>query len=265
MTPQKLRKSSFAIIRPVTFAGILVMLPLAGLPSWAKPPVQGAAEADHQEQKTSHPTPRTPDGKPDFSGVWNGPSEYLSTETADGQLPFTAAGKAAYQFNLNKATDPQALCILVGEPRADLDGEPFEIFQTPKRIGFLYEKNDSWRQVAVDRTQHPKDPEPSFFGDSVGTWEGDTLVVDVTGIKGLKIWGDNVGHPQSDSLHLVERWTRPDVDHLQVEMTLTDPKYYTKPLKITRKMVRQKYDLIENSCDEKHVREHPGFGVESKE
>jgi hypothetical protein len=210
------------------------------------------------------PTPRTPDGKPDLSGVWNGPGVYINRDFPEGRLPYTTAGEAAYQYNMTGAVDPQSLCIIIGQPRADLDAQPFEIIQTPKRVAFLYERDTNWRIIPVDGRQHPKEPEPSFFGDAVGSWDGDAFVVDLVGFKGDKVWTDNVGHPQSDSLHLIERWTRPDADHLQLDLTIDDPKYYTKSVKITRKLKLQKYELIEFSCDENNLdrsRLGPGLGT----
>ncbi len=210
------------------------------------------------------PTPRTLDGKPDLSGVWNGPGVYINRDFPDGKLPYTSAGETAYQHNMTKAVDPQSICIIIGQPRADLDAQPFEIVQTPKRVAFLYERDTNWRIIPVDGRQHPKEPEPSFFGDAVGNWDGDTFVVDLVGFKGDKVWTDNVGHPQSDALHLIERWTRPDVDHLQLDLTIDDPKYYTKPIKLTRKLKRQQYELIEFSCDENNLdrdRLGPGLGT----
>jgi hypothetical protein len=210
------------------------------------------------------PTPRTADGKPDLSGVWNGPGVYINRDFTDGKLPYTPAGEAAYQYNMTKAVDPQSICIIIGQPRADLDAQPFEIVQTPKRVAFLYERDTNWRIIPVDGRAHPKEPEPSFFGDAVGSWDGDTFVVDLVGFKGDKVWTDNVGHPQSDSLHLVERWTRPDADHLQLDLTIDDPKYYTKPIKITRKLKQQPFELIEFSCDENNLdrdRLGPGLGT----
>ena len=210
------------------------------------------------------PTPRTPDGKPDLSGVWNGPGIYINKDFPEGKLPYTSAGEAAYQYNMTGAVDPQSLCIIIGQPRADLDAQPFEIVQTPKRVAFLYERDTNWRIIPVDGRQHPREPEPSFFGDAVGSWDGDTFVVDLVGFKGDKVWTDNIGHPQSDSLHLIERWTRPDADHLQLDLTIDDPKYYTKPIKITRNLKLQKYELIEFSCDENNLdrdRLGPGLGT----
>jgi hypothetical protein len=210
------------------------------------------------------PTPRTADGKPDLSGVWNGPGVYINRDFPDGKLPYTSAGQAAYQYNMTGAVDPQSLCIIIGQPRADLDAQPFEIVQTSKRVAFLYERDTNWRIIPVDGRQHPKEPEPSFFGDAVGSWDGDTFVVDLVGFKGAKVWTDNVGHPQSDSLHLIERWTRPDAEHLLLDLTIEDPKYYSKPIKLTRKLKRQNYELLEFSCDENNLdrdRLGPGLGT----
>jgi hypothetical protein len=151
-------------------------------------------------------------------------------------------------------------------PRADLSGQPFEIFQRPNRVAILYERDTSWRIIAADGRQHPKDPEPSFFGNSIGTWDGDTFVVDSIGFKGDKIWGDETAHPQSDALHLIERFTRPDADHLQVEVTIDDPKYFTKTFRFTRKLRLLPYELIEQACDENNIdRSHIGFGLGTKD
>ncbi len=212
------------------------------------------------------PVPRTPDGKPDLSGTWSGGGGYINKDLPGKELPYTNAGKVAYQYNMTKAPDPQSLCILVGEPRATLDGYPFEILQSPKRLAFLYERDSSWRLVPLDKSTHEKDPDPTFFGDSVSHWEGDTLVVDVVGIKGEKIWTDNEGHPQSDALHLVERWTRLDEKNLQVVLTIDDPKFYTKPFTVTRRLKLQKYEPAEFACDEFNIdREHLGPGLGTKD
>jgi hypothetical protein len=274
MNVVKLRLTSFAIAEAV-FAAVLLVPGSAHAQSAssvanaaahiAGPNSAGGANAMASRPSTlPGPTPRTSDGKPDLSGVWNGPGIYINRDFPSGQLPYTSAGEAAYQYNMTKAVDPQSLCIIIGQPRADLDAQPFEIIQTPKRVAFLYERDTNWRIIPVDGRQHPKEPEPSFFGDAVGSWDGDTFVVDLVGFKSDKVWTDNVGHPQSDSLHLIERWTRADADHLQLDLTIEDPKYYTKPIKITRKLKRQTYELIEFSCDENNLdrdRLGPGLGT----
>lgn len=212
------------------------------------------------------PTPRTPDGKPDFSGVWDGHGgAYLNKEISGGQLPYTPAGLAAYQYNMTRAPDPQSVCIIIGQPRADLDNRPFEIVQDPTRIAFLYERDATFRVVRIDGNPHPPDPDPTFFGDAIGHWEGDTLVVDVTALKGQKEWADNVGHPHSDQAHLIERWSRPDKDRLLFQLTMNDPKYYTRPLHVTRTFRLQSWPGVgeeacaENNIDEEHL--GPGLGT----
>jgi len=270
-----------SLLARVTAAASLFTLPVIFLPAQAqtqtptkteqtRPDGDGGGYGKYAIPKNppSRPTPRTPDGKPDLSGVWGGPSglQNIGRELPGTLLPYTDAGRAAYQYNLTKAIDPSALCIIQGVPRADLSGQPFEIFQRPGRVAILYERDTSWRIIAADGRQHPKEPEPSFFGDSVGTWDGDTFVVDSIGFKGDKIWADETAHAQSDQLHLIERFSRPDFDHLQAEVTIDDPKYYTAPFKFTRKFRLLPYELIEQACDENNIdRTHIGVGLGTKD
>jgi hypothetical protein len=225
-----------------------------------------ARYASSKSSGTVRPTPRTPDGRPDLSGVWDGRGANINRDLPGKELPYTPAGEAAYQYNMTQAVDPQSLCIIIGQPRADVDGRPFEIVQNSNRVAFLYERDASRRVIRVGN-QHPKDPEPSFFGDAIGSWDGDTLVVDVVGLKGERVWADNVGHPHSDAAHLIERWSRPDADNLELELTMDDPKYYTKPLKVTRRLRLQSYDDVdEEACDENNVdRSHLGPGLGTKD
>jgi hypothetical protein len=213
----------------------------------------------------SLPTPRTSDGKPDFSGTWAGGGGDINKDLPGQTLPYTPAGQTAYQDNLTKAPDPQSLCILVGQPRADTDGYPFEIVQSSTRVAFLYERDSSWRLVPLDANKHADDPEPTFFGDSVAHWDGDTLVVDVVALKGEKVWSDNDAHPHSDALHLVEKWTRPDLEHLVLALTIDDPKFYSHPFTYTRKLKLQKFEPAEFACDENNIdRDHLGPGLGTK-
>jgi hypothetical protein len=106
---------------------------------------------------------------------------------------------------------------------------PFQIFQMNDRVLFVYEGGAHiWRTIHTDGRPHPKDPNPSFLGDSIGHWEGDTLVVDVVGFNEAT-WLDQAGHPHTDALHVVERIRRLDEITLRYEATLDDPKAYTKP------------------------------------
>src|SRR5271169_473364 len=177
----------------------------------------------------SKPAPRTADGKPDLSGFWKGPLIFGGMFKSVGGPPFTPAGEEAYKYNLAKSINPEALCLFAGIPRASISGVPFEIVQNSNRIAFLYELMTTWRSIPVDGRSHPKDVEPSFFGNGIGRWDKDTLVIDSVGFKERLSWLDDDAHPHSDAMHVVERWSRPDADHLAHEVTVEDPTFYTKP------------------------------------
>ena len=100
--------------------------------------------------------------------------------------------------------------------------------QGAKKFAFLYWYS-YYRLIPMDASRkHSDDPDPTFFGEELGRWEGDTLVIDSTGFKDTQVWADENGSPHSDALHVVERWTRPDADHLHVETLIEDPKFYTQ-------------------------------------
>jgi hypothetical protein len=106
---------------------------------------------------------------------------------------------------------------------------PWKVVQTPTLIVFLYEGNiHTYRQIFLDGRKHPDDPQPTWYGDSIGRWEGDTLVVDSVGFND-KFWFDFAGHPHTEKLHIVERYRRPDSAHLDYDVTIEDPGAYTKP------------------------------------
>ncbi len=175
----------------------------------------------------------------------------------------TPQGEAALQHNLTATIDPESLCILGGIPRHNASGLAFEVLQGRNKVAFLYWYS-YYRLIPVDpRRKHSSDPDPSFFGEELGHWEGDTLVIDSTGFKDDKVWIDENANPHSDALHVVERWTRPDADHIHVETLIEDPKFYTRPFTYSRTWVAGKpeeevheYSCSENNIDQKHL----GFG-----
>lgn len=217
---------------------------------------------------STRPTPRMADGRPDFSGYWKGttdttPVGNIGKDLPGWELPFTAAGRAALEHNLTATVDPEALCIIGGIPRHNGSGLPFEVLQGANKIVFMY-----WYSyfrlipIDVDRT-HSEDPDPSFFGEELARWEGDTLVIDSIGFKGEKVWIDENANPHSDALHVVERWTRPDADHIHVETLIEDPKFYTRPFTYSRTWVlgQPTEEIKEYSCSENNVhQDHLGFG-----
>lgn len=189
-------------------------------------------------------TPRAADGKPDLSGYWKllhedaKPDGNLGKDLPKFQLPYTAAGKAQLAANY-KVVDPEAKCIITGLPRALTGVLPFEIIQTPKRLATLHQLG--WhRWVWLDGREPPADPDPRFSGNAVGHWEGDTLVIRSSvfhdSSEGSE-WLDDNANPISSKAVLVERWTRPDFNHLDLDLVYTDPVYYSAPIHYTRHFV----------------------------
>src|SRR6202163_3573364 len=136
---------------------------------------------------TPKPAPRTADGHPDLSGYWKGtrdtrPGGNIGKDLPGLKLPLTPAGAAALQHNLTATIDPESLCIIGGIPRHNASGLPFEVLQGAKKVVFLYWYS-YFRLIPVDGRKHSDDPDPSFFGEEIGRWEDDTLVIDSIAFK----------------------------------------------------------------------------------
>ena len=190
------------------------------------------------------PVPRTPAGKPDLSGVWQGGNlsfaigeQNAARVSAAGvapakpePAPYTeAAMKIVQQYRDRRGIDdPAARCLLVGIPRITGMPMPFQITQTGNQILFLYEAFHTFRIIPTDGRQHPDDITPSFMGDSVAHWEGDTLVVDIIGFND-KTWLNGVGTFHTEKLHITERFTRVDYDTILYDVKMEDPEVFTKP------------------------------------
>jgi hypothetical protein len=237
----------------VLFA-IAVALPAAA--QWPNVRTPGVPRLPNGEPNLTAPTPRTADGKSDLSGIWepNG-IKYLINIAADlkpEDVPFKPEGQALYKMrreNFGK-DDPDSRCLPSGMPRKDAITSPYKILQSPGLILFLYESRTTFRQIFLDGRPLPKDVQPTWDGYSVGRWEGDTLVVETTGMNG-KTWLDSNGHPLSDALHLTEHFRRPDFGHMEIEITIDDPKFYTKPWTIRENPhFLADTELIEYICNE---------------
>jgi hypothetical protein len=213
------------------------------------------------------PTPRTADGHPDLSGYWKNqpgttPGGNIGKDLPGFKLPLTPAGEAALQHNLTATKDPESLCILGGIPRHNASGLAFEVLQGRNKVAFLYWYS-YYRLIPVgENLKHSEDPDPAFFGEEIGRWDGDTLVVDSIGFK-EGMWIDENANPVSGGVHVIERWSRPDADHIHVDTLIEDPKYYTRPFTYQRTWIAGRPDeqLHEYSCSENNVHaEHLGFG-----
>jgi len=201
--------------------------------------------------------PRMPDGKPDFQGVWQHP--YVPDMTLDrpdqkgaGPLPFTEWG--ANNFNNYDPTnyDYTGHCLPFGLLRSvNVGGYPIQIMQNSKYVALLFEQNTWFHVVYIDGRDHPKNVDPTWFGHSIGKWDGDTLIIDTLGFNG-KTRLDTIGHPHYDQLHVIEKYQFKDPGHIAYEVTIDDPKTYTKPFSNSRVFTRMKpgEELIEYSCEE---------------
>jgi len=210
--------------------------------------------------------PRSPDGRPDLSGIWQAintagwnilPHHAEADMPAglgvvDGnEIPYTAEAATKQRENYaNRAKlDPVNNCFLPGVPRATYMGFPFQIVQTPNQITMLYEYAHAVRNIFVN-SPHPKGPIEWWMGDSRGRWEGDALVVDVVHFND-RTWFDRAGNHHSEALHVIERYTPIDRDHLTYEVTVEDPKVFTRSWKMSMPLYRRidrNMQILEYEC-----------------
>ena len=230
----------------IVIASVVVLLGVAWL-SMNRVPAETAAAA------AADGLPRAADGKPDLSGIW----QALTTAAWNiedhsaakgvpagqgvvegGELPYLPTALATRNENFkNRLTlDPETKCFQPGVPRIMYMPFPFQIIQTPTYIGMLFEY-DGLRHIHLN-SEHPEGPIEWTLGDSRGRWEGDTLVVDVTYFN-AETWFDRAGNFHSKEMHLVERYTLLDRDHLNYEVTVEDPKVFSRPWKMSMPFYRR--------------------------
>ena len=255
-------------------AALYLIPALLGAQTAAKSPVTTPVKS---------PVPRMANGKPDLTGVWQGgstrrgsweeansglgvggtgkdvnaPAAPPSVSRVPGREPPPyqpwAAKKVLESFNKRAIDDPAALCMPPGVPRTGLVGLfPIQIIQTPRQVIMLYEYMNVFRVIPMD-AKHPDDAEPTYMGDSVGHFEGDTLVVDVTRFND-KTWLGAVGSFHTEALHVTERYTRVDKDQINYEVVMEDPNVFTKPWTIRSSfMLRDGTRVREYVCAENNL------------
>jgi hypothetical protein len=215
------------------------------------------------------PTPRTADGHPDLSGLWEIYSESdmprllinLAFDLKPGEVALLPWAEALFkERGANNSKDhPGARCLPSGIPEKDMVPAPHKIIQLPGLIVILYESRTIFRQIFTDGRPLPTDPNPAWQGYSIGHWAGHALVVETAGFQD-KGWLDMAGHPNSDSLRVFERFTRRDLGHLDLQVTIDDPKTYAKPWTVNAKIHLLPTDeLIEHICEENN--KDPGHMV----
>jgi hypothetical protein len=244
-----------------SFIGSIVLaaalLWLAPLAAGGQPPSTGQARGAPA---------RTPDGKPDLSGIWqvmNTAAWDIQDHVAElgvpagkgvvegNEIPYlpAAAQKKKENFEQRATADPESKCYLPGVPRITYLPFPFQITQTPKQITMLYEHAHAVRNIFMD-TPHPRPGLDWWLGDSRGRWDGDTLVVDVADFND-RTWFDRAGNFHSDALHVVERYTPAGPDHMTYEALIEDQKVFTRPWKMSMLLYRHKekdFQLLEYEC-----------------
>jgi hypothetical protein len=243
---------------------------------WVRYPTAGIPRTPDGKPNLSAPAPRTPDGKSDLSGMWGWednrpcpaggcPDQKVGQEFVnigwslkDG-LPFQpwAADLVKARRAANSKDDPQSRCLPRGGLRILTDGLLKKIIQVPGMVVILTERNASYRQIFTDGRPLVTDPNPSWNGYSSGKWEGDTLVVETTGFRD-DMWLDSSGSPLTSAAKVTERFRRASFGKLEIEITVNDPKAYTKPwtIKLNQPFVADTelldYICLENERDAAH-------------
>ncbi len=211
--------------------------------------------------------PRTAEGRPDLSGIWQvintaewdiqdhqaRPDAPAGLGVVEGdQIPYQAWAVAKKKENFEKRAteDPLAKCYLPGVPRITYTPLPFQIFQRPREVTIFYQYAHAVRHIFANGSNHPDGHIDWWLGDSRAQWQGDTLMVDVTDFNDLT-WFDRAGNFHSDELHVVERYTLADADHINYEVSVEDSKVFTRPWKMSMILYRHKeknFQLLEHEC-----------------
>lgn len=222
---------------------------------WLSHPTAGIPRLANGKVDLSAPVPRSADGKPSLDGLWRpnpGTVGDIARNKPAGFVPFQPWAEALYKERRasDSRDDPTANCVVGGVPRSNFVGYPFKILERPGLMVIMYEAVHAYRQIFTDGRAFPKDMNPSWFGYSVGKWEGDVLVVTTTGFND-RGWLDNAGKPATDQLKVTERFVRKDFGHIDIEITIDDPKAYTKPWNVVQPLeYNADTELLEYICNE---------------
>ena len=225
---------------------------------WMNYPTPGIPRTPDGKPNLRAPPPKTADGKPDLSGLWQPVSggadpQFLdiAKEVAEG-LPFQpwAADLVKARRAENNKDDPDGHCQPLGPVKMHLHPYPRKVLQLPGLMVILYERDTVYRQIFTDGRPLPVDPQPAFYGWSSGKWEGDTLVVQTVGFKD-GLWLDISGTPLTDAAKVTERYRRPSFGKLEIDVTVDDPRAYTKPWTIrVNQTLAADTDLLQFFCVE---------------
>jgi hypothetical protein len=250
-----------------TLAFGLLATPLAA--QWISYPTAGVPRTRDGKPDLAAACPRTADGKPDLSGLWTiqtsrqgnanfpgcepVPDEFINIGSSLKEgLPYLpwAAELVKTRAKEQRVHDPLSHCLPVGPIRLHTWNGPRKIMQTPGLLVIMNELNANYRQIFTDGRPLPIDPNPSWNGYSTGRWEGDTLVVQTSGFRD-GLWLDATGNPMTDDAKVIERFRRVNFGRLEIEITVDDPKAYTKPWTVKlSQVIKLDTDLLDFNCVE---------------
>ena len=203
-------------------------------------------------QPPEGPAPKTPWGTPDLNGVWARPYTPDMERSLGSTLPYTEWGKQKWDsYNPEKDGDYTGACLPFGHMRSINGPDPVQIMQTPTHLAFLYEQNTWFKVLPIDGRQ-PKKKVPTWYGDSVGRWDGDTLVVETSNFNGFTRLDTN-GHPHSDQLKVTERFTRISDDQIEYKFTVEDPLTWTRPWTAVNYLQKTNGPIFEFACHETNI------------
>lgn len=185
-------------------------------------------------------------GIPDLNGVWVLPYTPDLSRPLKGPIPFTPFGAEQFKNHLG-GDDPHGFCQPTGPTRALHSPFPFQLIQTKGMVTLLFEIDHNFRRIFTDGREHPKDLDLTWYGDSVGKYEGDSLIVDTVSLSD-RSWLDTAGHQHSDKLHITEKFTKTGADTFSWTVTYDDPVYFSKPWTVSLNAKREKYDIMEMIC-----------------
>jgi hypothetical protein len=264
---------------------------------WPSYPSRGVPKTPDGKPDLTAPAPRMANGKPDFSGMWenarggpNGGQRGAGNAGQRGAVPAPAAQASApagpplatffsigagFKEGLplqpwaaelvkkrmadNQKDNPDAHCLPMGFMQFHLHPQPRKIIQNPDEMVVIYEANSGLRQIFTDGRPLPNnDPQPWWYGYSAGHWEGDTLVVETIGFTDLQ-WLDVNGDPLTDQGRVIEKFRRPNFGTLDIEVTVDDPKAYTKPFTVrVQQRIMVDTELIEFICEDRDATHYVG-------
>ena len=252
-----IRTSKKTLCIPLATIAIMLSGAVGARAQWDPYPWKRVPRTADGKVDLNAPAQRTSYGKPDLSGFWQPEDEVkhllnLASDMKPEDVPLTPWGRDIYNARIanNGKDHPGVSCLPSGIPEKDNIPDGLKLVQTEDLTLLLHESRTIYRQIFTDGRPLPKDPQPAWMGYSVGHWDKDTFVVETIGQNG-KTWLDMRGLPGTESLRVTERFSRPRIGHMDIEVTIDDPKAYSKPwtAKLAWRLLPDA-ELIESICEE---------------